>query len=509
MAKWKRPSLRRKPKINLLNEPRRPRLVRRMWMRLNPFHRRRKGKKIRRHRQRGLWKRLTAFFRRINPLRSLWFKLMGAFIAVILIMLFSVLSVINEVTTREFSQYIDARDAYIRTVIPTLMPPRMPETPAMPEMSDQFDAPMETAEVITPDVSISSDTGFAGDIPGVVVNANGERQVIVVDPAVANPALEVLLSDLSGDRGLSFLHEVRARAQTAVFFAGLTAVFLGTILFRQITRPLQHIRTASQSLAEGNLTARVPVVKSRDELGRVAVAFNQMAEQLQQQNHLRQQMVADVAHELRTPVTVMQSNLEAMLDGILQPNEMELRELHDEVRRLSRMIEDLRLLSLADAGRLSLQQAPVNVAEVVDTVVTRLTPLAQTHAVTLEADVHYLKLVVSGDEDRLQQALGNLIDNAIRHTPKEGRVRVTAVREMDTVHISVADTGPGIPAQDLPYIFERFWRGDKSRSRHSGGSGLGLAIVQQIATLHGGTVRVASPPGAGAIFTISLPIQQS
>ncbi|MCA9958303.1 MAG: GHKL domain-containing protein, partial [Anaerolineales bacterium] len=176
---------------------------------------------------------------------------------------------------------------------------------------------------------------------------------------------------------------------------------------------------------------------------------------------------------------------------------------------LARMIEDLRLLSLADTGRLSLREEPVNVAEVVDAVVARLTPLAQRHVVTLEADVKHLKLAVLGDADRLQQALGNLIDNAIRHTPQGGRVRVTAVHEANTIHVSVADTGSGIPASDLPYIFERFWRGDKSRSRHSGGSGLGLAIVQQIVTLHGGTVRVASPPGAGAIFTISLPMQKT
>ncbi|MCB8966446.1 MAG: HAMP domain-containing protein [Ardenticatenaceae bacterium] len=492
MAKWKRPFLRRKPKIQLLNAttpPPRRSWPRRALARLNPFQRRKRAKRPRRRRLRHAWQRLLAFFKRINPLRSLWFRLMGAFIVVILIMLFSVLSAINEVTAREFNRYVSARDEAIRARVATLIP-EMPEAPDMPQI-----------EVVVTAVPSPPFAEYSDTMP--------ESSFVVVDSVTLEPIIEGLLTDLGSDPDLLFLDDVRAGARVAVFIAGMVAIFLGTLIFRQITRPLKNIRLASQSLAAGDLSARVPLVKSHDELGRVADAFNQMAEQLQQQERLRQQMVADVAHELRTPITVMQSNLEAMLDGLLQPEESELRELHDEARRLARMIEDLRLLSLADTGRLSLREEPVNVAEVVDAVVARLTPLAQRHVVTLEADVKHLKLAVLGDADRLQQALGNLIDNAIRHTPQGGRVRVTAVREANTIHVSVADTGSGIPASDLPYIFERFWRGDKSRSRHSGGSGLGLAIVQQIVTLHGGTVRVASPPGAGAIFTISLPMQKT
>ena len=203
----------------------------------------------------------------------------------------------------------------------------------------------------------------------------------------------------------------------------------------------------------------------------------------------------------------MQANLEAMLDGLLEPNPDELQELNDEVHRLSRLIDDLRLLSLADSGQLSLSLQKVDVRAVTATVVARLAPLAETNGVRLVDDAPAQPLFIHADADRIQQALTNLVANGIRHTPNGGRVRVTAVHEKNIVHLSVIDSGPGIPQADLPYVFDRFWRGDKSRSRHSGGSGLGLAIVKQIAELHQGQVSVMSPSNSGAIFTISLPVK--
>ena len=283
------------------------------------------------------------------------------------------------------------------------------------------------------------------------------------------------------------------------------SIILGTLLFRQITRPMSQMCRASQALAAGETNVRVPV-RSQDELGKVAEAFNQMASKLIQQEQLRRQMVADVAHELRTPLTVMKANLEGMLDGLLEPNSGELQELHDEVQRLSRLIDDLRLLSLADSGQLSLSLQPVDVRQLTATVAGRLAPLAETRAVKLVNDGPEQPLIVLADADRLQQAVTNLVANGIRHTPAGGRVRVTAVQENETIHLSVIDSGPGIPPADLPYVFDRFWRGDKSRSRHSGGSGLGLAIVKQIVELHQGQVTALSPNNSGAIFTISLPL---
>jgi signal transduction histidine kinase len=278
-----------------------------------------------------------------------------------------------------------------------------------------------------------------------------------------------------------------------------------TLIFRQITRPLSRLRLTTQAFARGDLNVRVPI-KSNDEVGKVAAAFNQMASQLQRNEQARQQMVADVAHELRTPLSVMQSNIEAMMDGLLDPNPGELAELHGEVGRLTRLVEDLRLLSLADTGQLQLTLVPFDAGKLIERVAGLMTPLAEAHGVNLKTAVPLLPVTLNGDKDKLQQALTNLIDNAVRHAPSGGQVTVGVAHTKQTVFISVADNGTGIPAEDLPHVFERFWRGDKSRSRHSGGSGLGLSIVKQIAELHGGTVQVVSPESGGTQFTIALPL---
>ncbi|WP_420630187.1 sensor histidine kinase [Candidatus Leptofilum sp.] len=458
----------------------------------------------------GLLRRVWNRFRWMT--RSLWFRLMGAFAVVIFLMLFIVTAVVGNITARAFGQYIAQRNETIRAILPTvvddpstlegaeiivtgdeiiirhtvprpatLVPPEFPNFPNI-----EFEPP--EIEVVPPEVVIEQG-----------VETAVTEEVIALDrPGVlAPPSLDAL--------GLSFLNDVQQAAQTAVIAAGVVSLVLGTLLFWQITRPMSQMRRASQALAAGEPNVQVPV-RSQDELGKVAEAFNQMASKLSEQEQLRRQMVADVAHELRTPLTVMQANLEAMLDGLLEPNPTELQELNGEVHRLSRLIDDLRLLSLADSGQLSLTLQPLDVRELTATVVARLAPLAETSGVRLVDDAPGKPLITHADADRIQQALTNLVANGIRHTPKGGRVRVTAVQEQTTIHLSVIDSGPGIPSEDLPNVFDRFWRGDKSRSRHSGGSGLGLAIVKQIVELHQGQVSVLSPNNSGAAFTISLPI---
>lgn len=485
-----------------------------------------------------LWRILGWLFRLLHRAwgrfrwmtRSLWFRLMGAFAVVIFLMLFIVTNVVGEITSRAFGQYIDQRNNYIRTVLPTMVAPdslddaeiiirgdqviiQRPQFEPLPTLE-----PLEATESrellpesdlpeLSPEAVPTIAPNFEPTIEDTRVVAEIGEQVIV-EEVINIPLLDLLAPNSPEALGLSFLSDVQEAAQTAVIAAGAVSLVLGTIIFWQITRPMSQMRRASQALAAGEADVRVPV-RSQDELGKVAEAFNQMASKITQQEQQRRQMVADVAHELRTPLTVMQANLEAMLDGLLEPNPTELQELNDEVHRLSRLIDDLRLLSLADSGQLSLALQKVDVREVTATVVARLAPLADSHNVRLVDDAPAQPLFIQADADRVQQALTNLVANGIRHTPEGGRVRVTAVQEKQTVHLSVIDSGPGIPAADLPYVFDRFWRGDKSRSRHSGGSGLGLAIVKQIAELHQGQVAVLSPNNSGAIFTISLPANNS
>ncbi|MFZ1395822.1 MAG: ATP-binding protein [Candidatus Promineifilaceae bacterium] len=476
---------------------------------------------------RFVWRLLSWVFRLLRRAwsrfrwmtRSLWFRLMGAFAVVIILMLFVLTNVVGNITARAFSNYIDQRNETIRAILPTLVEdpqaledaeiiiqndqiivrrtlPR-PATPVPPEFPDFPNIDFEPAEIV-------------GQPPETVVVSPDnlvvtDEETAVTEEVITLPLLEVLAPSPSEALGLSFLPDLQRAAETAVIAAGLVSLVLGTIIFWQITRPLSQMRRASQALAAGEGHVRVPV-RSQDELGKVAEAFNQMASKISEQEQLRRQMVADVAHELRTPLTVMQANLEAMLDGLLEPNPTELQELNDEVHRLSRLIDDLRLLSLADSGQLSFSLQQVDVRELTATVVARLAPLAESSGVKLVDDAPAQPLFVQADADRIQQALTNLVANGIRHTPEGGRVRVTAVREQTTIHLSVIDSGPGIPPDDLPNVFDRFWRGDKSRSRHSGGSGLGLAIVKQIVELHHGRVSVLSPSGSGAVFTISLPV---
>lgn len=426
---------------------------------------------------------LSRLFKRI--LDSLWFRLVGAFAIVILLILFILLNVIDEVTTRAFAQYVNARNSYVQSLLePTAEPEAAPNPSA--------------TEIAPPPTPISP----SFDEIVISIRERRNRSSTFFYSRELRQIVDQLYSETDA---LQFLTEVRQGVQTAVIAAGIVAVFLGTLISFQITRPLMRLRKAAQAYADGDWEVRVPV-KKRDEIGKVAESFNQMAQKLGEQEQLRRQMVADVAHELRTPLTVMKSNLEAMLDGLLEPDATELSELHDEVQRLTRLIDDLRFLSLADAGQLTLYKQTLDVCDLLKTVVTRLAALAQMKDVELICGTSEVPLFVYADGDKLQQAFNNLIDNAIRHTPDGGCVRVTAVSEKKMVHITVADTGPGIPAEELPYLFDRFWRSDKSRSRDYGGSGIGLSIVKQVAELHEGSVQVVSPDKMGASFTISLPL---
>jgi two-component system sensor histidine kinase BaeS len=282
------------------------------------------------------------------------------------------------------------------------------------------------------------------------------------------------------------------------------ALITGTLLFRQITRPLARLQTSALQLGSGQMNVQVPVTTT-DEVGQVSRAFNHMADRIAAQEKLRQQMVADVAHELRTPLSVIRANLEAMLDGLISPEPQEIGEIHAEVLRLIRLTEDLRMLSLADAGQLRLQATQVDIGDLIETILRRMTPTADSQEITLEGDIHGLSMPVAADSDKLEQALINLLDNSLRHVPAGGQVVLHGRQTRDALIITVRDNGPGIPPGDLPHIFERFWRGDRSRSRTGGGSGLGLAIVKQIVDLHAGTIKHDTPAGGGCRFTITLP----
>jgi signal transduction histidine kinase len=287
----------------------------------------------------------------------------------------------------------------------------------------------------------------------------------------------------------------------------ILAVLIGLRVVRGFALPLTDILAAIDAAAGGDLSVRVPE-RGWGEMGRLSLAFNRMLGELERTERQRRNLTADVAHELRTPLHVIQGNLEGMLDGVYPTSTEQIEATLQESRLLARLVEDLRTLSLAEAGELPLRQGAVDVADLLADAVTSFSGQAEEIGVRLHLEMaNDAPLVVTGDADRLDQVLGNLIANALRHTPAGGSVTLSATLDGAQLSIRVADTGEGIPADDLPFVFDRFWRGDRARTHRDGtGSGLGLSIASQLVQAHGGTLTVQSELGKGTEFVIRLPL---
>jgi two-component system OmpR family sensor kinase/two-component system sensor histidine kinase BaeS len=338
----------------------------------------------------------------------------------------------------------------------------------------------------------------------------------VAAPVLVRGEVAALLAPASSSSVLSASEEVLlAQINRALWWsalaAGLVALAAGGALAASILRPLHRLEKAVEAVARGEFDVQSPVSGS-DEIAQLARGFNQMAVNLRRQEELRQRMVADIAHELRTPLSVMQGNLQAILDGVYPLEMQEIQVIADETRVLSRLVGDLHDLAQAEAGRLPLEKQVLSAAPVLRRTVESFRSLAEQGKVTLVVEETQPDLLVDADPDRLQQILHNLMANALRHTPAGGAIHLTARKAGAVVRFSIMDSGAGVAPEDAPHLFDRFYRADTSRARdanYTSGAGLGLAIVKALVEAHGGQVGVESLAGQGATFWFDLPTRLS
>lgn len=288
---------------------------------------------------------------------------------------------------------------------------------------------------------------------------------------------------------------------------GLGGIIFGVMMSRNLTAPLNNLADAAKAIGTRNLSRRVPE-KGSDEMIKVAHAFNEMAADLEQAEQLRRNLLADVAHELRTPLSVLQGNLRAILDEVYPLNLEEMARLYEHTRFLSRLVSDLHELAQAEAHKLPLNLQETDLAQLVQKTTDTFRPSAEVKRVRLNVEVAERVPPVHVDAARITQVLQNLLANALRHTGEAGQITVKIEPNTTTVHLTIADTGEGIPPEHLPHIFDRFYRADPARSRDRGGAGLGLAIARAIVEAHGGQISVSSAgvPGQGSQFLLKLPV---
>jgi signal transduction histidine kinase len=291
-------------------------------------------------------------------------------------------------------------------------------------------------------------------------------------------------------------------------WGGLVAVAIALLLTfflsRRILAPVKALTSAAERVGRGDFSQRVKT-KDKGELGELANTFNSMASDLERAEKLRQNMVADVAHELRTPLSNIRGYLEALRDGVIKPDAETIRSLSEEATLLSRLVDDLQELSLAEAGELKLDCQAEDIAELINQTVAAVRGQPAVKKISVSIDLPDKLPPVNIDSHRISQVLRNLLENAVAHTAKGGSITVAAKQRDSWVEVSVTDTGEGIPAEDLPNIFERFYRVDKSRARATGGSGLGLTIAKRLVEAHGGKIEAHSELGKGSRFTFTLP----
>jgi len=316
------------------------------------------------------------------------------------------------------------------------------------------------------------------------------------------------LTQLPADFEEILIERVNQAVLISALISGSIAILIAFIIAALILKPVSGLSSAAANLSQGDLSYRVKV-RGKGELAALGKTFNQMANSLQAAEANRQAMTADIAHELRNPLAIQRAHLEALQDGVYPMNSENLTPVLKQNYQLSRLVEDLRTLALADAGELLLHKQRINLSDVCQETVARFEPQAISKTVNLSCECGSEDSFVEADQERIQQILDNLMQNAFRYAPERGRIALKLRHEREWAVVTIFNNGPQIPDDVLKHLFDRFYREDKARDRASGGTGLGLAIARKLAEAHGGTLSGENHPAGGVVFTLSLPVLKS
>lgn len=382
-----------------------------------------------------------------------------------------------------------------------IVPKRGPEpgNPAMPRAIQHLQLADNDGRILL-DTGNPQSTGRLGPVE------RNQAIELSVDSQRVGYLYPVGIAKVSHGAETNLLDRLTRAAITAALIASMVALLVAMLLSYRLLHPVHELTHAARKLASGDLTQRV-TVRGNDELATLATTFNRMADSLQQAENRRRALTADIAHELRTPLAVQRAHIEALEDGIYALSIENLAPIEAQNHLLTRLVDDLRTLALADSGQLELIRTPTDFGALIQKAVTGLEPRAADRQIKIDLSLEESSPPLNLDAQRIEQILNNLLDNALRHTPDSGTIHIQCTSDSGQICLTVRDNGPGIPKDALPHLFERFYRADKSRSRSEGGTGLGLSIARKLAQAHGGDLDAANHPGGGAVFTLSLPLQ--
>lgn len=444
-------------------------------------------------------------------MRSISTKLILAFLSIGIVSVAIIFMTARWNTRNEFIRFLTDQN---RTDIVTLLTNYYAENGTwvgaeiiwyQPNDHSDFGPPRRTPFTLTDAKGFVLVTNDRYKIGEQVPQSSLEEGVAIKDNGRVVGVLVPLPSPFEGQpRELEFIERTNLTLFYGALIGAVIALVLGIILSRTLTRPIRELTQATHAVSEGDLSQQVPV-RSKDELGELAQAFNKMSSELSRSVNARKQMTADIAHELRTPLSLILGHAEAVHDGVLPPTHENFEIIREEAARLEHLINDLRTLSLADAGELSIQLQTIEPQRLIHEVSSLYQYQAQRKNITLDLDIAPDLPNVEVDPGRMTQVITNILDNALRHTLEGGRIVLSAREVDDMVELSVQDSGSGLTLDEIDRIFERFYRADPSRQREDGGSGLGLAIARSIVQAHGGQVSAESEAGAGLKVKIRLP----